>query len=730
MVPSGITPPHGLLPRLLENPGREWHQFSHRLLAVLGSPTLWLPVAAMLLFATAVGLLRVTRQRELARGGRLIRLLAPPTVEPAGALTFWNNLIPLLRPAWKRSLFGQPHLTFEITADSSGLNFAIWTPDVVPPAMVEQAVEAAWPGARTSTQEAAPPLPQQAIATGGRLRLTRPDALPLKTEHAADPLRPLLGALSGIGENQAACIQLLARPVTGRRLARLRTATKRRRAVAQSAPGKPAPAPDPFQASELAGMVTKAASPAYAVELRYAAATLTPSSERTTAKLEAKVRRGQAHAIASAFASYTGLNGLVRRPLRHPLSQLAGRRLGRGQLMSVAEVAALAHLPLDASVPGLSRAGTRAVNAPPAIPTEPDDGTRLARYVNTDESEPVGESGSFPSAPLSSTDGNPGRPSRIGTGDSGSFPSGSLSSTDENSRSPSRTGTARSGSFPSGRLSSADGKLPAVPMRPPVAAGRLLGLTERGRRVLLPVADGRHHFHVLGATGAGKSTLLTNMVLDDIAAGRGVAVIDPKGDLITDLLDRIPEQAAERIMLLDPDKTAAGGQQTIPLNPLTGPDPQLAVDHLVGIFRRIYTGFWGPRTDDVLRSACLTLLADAAHTGQTANFVDLPQLLTDATFRARITAGLNDPAGLGSFWSTYETLGDAGRSNLIGPLLNKLRAFLLRDFVRTTLTTPTQQLPDRAAAAGEDGHSGGSPADKVLAGGILLARLPKGNAGR
>ena len=76
------------------------------------------------------------------------------------------------------------------------------------------------------------------------------------------------------------------------------------------------------------------------------------------------------------------------------------------------------------------------------------------------------------------------------------------------------------------------------------AAGRRYGRqglrTSRGRRVMLPVADGRHHFHVLGATGSGKSTLLTNMVLDDIAAGRGVAVIDPKGDLITDLLDRIP----------------------------------------------------------------------------------------------------------------------------------------------------------------------------------------------
>ena len=507
VVPSGISPPHGLLPRLLENPSREWHQLSHRLLAALASPALWLPVAGGMLLTAAVGLLRVARQRELARGGRLIRLLAPPTVDPAGALTFWNNLIPLLRPAWKRRLFGQPHLTFEIIADAGGLSFVIWVPDAVPPAMVEQAVEAAWPGARTSTEPATPPLPELAAATGGRLRLARPDALPLKTDHAADPLRPLLGALSGMEENQAACLQLLARPVTGRRLARLRTAAKRRRALSQTTPGKPTVAPDPFRASELAGMVTKAASPAFAVELRYAAVTLTPAADKATAKWEAKVRRGQAHAIASAYAAYTGLNGLVRRPLRKPVRQLAGRRLGRGQLMSVAEVAALAHLPLDATVPGLTRAGARSVIAVAAVPTvHADPGSDLAGYFNetADDFPPVADSITFPSDRLTSTDGRNDSASRIRMSDYNSLPPAS----DDDS-----------GSFRAGPLTSGVGTS-AEPVRPPVAAGKLLGLTARGRGVMLPVADGRHHFHVLGATGSGKSTLLTNLVLDDIAAGR------------------------------------------------------------------------------------------------------------------------------------------------------------------------------------------------------------------
>ena len=101
----------------------------------------------------------------------------------------------------------------------------------------------------------------------------------------------------------------------------------------------------------------------------------------------------------------------------------------------------------------------------------------------------------------------------------------------------------------------------------------------------------------MGATGSGKSTLLTNLVLGDVEAGRGVVVIDPKGDLITDLCDRLPEAAISRTVLIDPEDTEAAPV----LNVLSGPDPDLVVDNLVGIFRSIFAAFWGPRTDDVLR---------------------------------------------------------------------------------------------------------------------------------
>ena len=175
-------------------------------------------------------------------------------------------------------------------------------------------------------------------------------------------------------------------------------------------------------------------------------------------------------------------------------------------------------------------------------------------------------------------------------------------------------------------------------------SGKVLGDSELGtpRPVRLTPADACQHVHLLGATGSGKSTLITNLALADIEAGRGVVVIDPKGDLVTDLLERLPEQAVERLVLLDPDERAAPPT----LNPLEGDDPDLAVDHLVGILHRIWIAHWGPRIDDVLRASCLTLLRRPG-----ATLTDIPRLLGDPLFRQPYLQGLDDPVGLGGFWA-------------------------------------------------------------------------------
>src|SRR6266542_759008 len=123
---------------------------------------------------------------------------------------------------------------------------------------------------------------------------------------------------------------------------------------------------------------------------------------------------------------------------------------------------------------------------------------------------------------------------------------------------------------------------------------------------------------------------------------------------------------------------------------MEGPDPELATDHLLSRHRRVFASSWGPRTDDVLRTACLTLL----HRGP-ATLADVPRLLTDPGFRHRLTKGLDDDL-LQGFWDGYDQLTPSGHAQLVGPALARLRAFLLRSFVRDVVgsTTSSFSFPD------------------------------------
>ena len=224
-----------------------------------------------------------------------------------------------------------------------------------------------------------------------------------------------------------------------------------------------------------------------------------------------------------------------------------------------------------------------------------------------------------------------------------------------------------------------------------------------GHAVALSVPDARYHMHMVGSTGSGKTTLLANMIIDDILAGRGTVVIDPHGDLVVDILDRLPTSVADRVVLFDPD------QDEVPtLNPLEGDDHDLIVDNLVSIFGNIFSKAWGPRMDDVMRVSCLTLLRHANVTLQ-----HVVPLLNSAQFRSALTVDLDDPEGLSGFWQWYDEMTPALRSQVIGPVLARLRSFLLRDFVKRVMRFPKSSFD----------------MGKVLDGGVLLVRIPKGVLG-
>lgn len=582
-----------------------------------------IPLIGTMVCAVLLGV-RWARHRYLSREARMVEILPPPEATLENAQAFWQHVMGLLKPRWSRWLV-QPHLAMEVIASAAGMRFQIWVPGSVPPGTVERAISSAWPGATTAVRHPGPgesSLPAGASATGGHLRLGHSEAFPLRTRFDDDPVRPLLGAMEDLIEGEHALVRITARPCTGWRAAHARRAAARLHghpgltthlvdAFSPTASASRRPPVLPGTGDDVRAILAKASSPRLACDIAYI---LTTTHEGEAAK---ERLRGRAHGIASSFAAFTsGTNHLDRRFMLKPHWWATNRFLGYGFLLSTTELAGIAHLPTDTTVPGLARAGARPAAPAPAIPR----GGEHTRVV----------------------------------GDSDA-------------------GTQR-----------------------PVALG---------------VRESRQHTHILGKTGSGKSTLLANLVLQDADAGRAGLVIDPRGDLITDILARLPEHAIDRVVLFDPDDNAPPPR----LNLLQGGDPDFVSDTVVGIFRRIYAEYWGPRTDDILRAATLTLTRAQ---DPELTLGDVPRLLSDDDLRAevmgKVVASTGKDEALEDFWGWYSGLTVSARSAVTGPVLNKLRTALLRRWVRQVVASgpSTIDLPTLF----NTGH-------------LVLLRLPKGRLG-
>jgi hypothetical protein len=215
-----------------------------------------------------------------------------------------------------------------------------------------------------------------------------------------------------------------------------------------------------------------------------------------------------------------------------------------------------------------------------------------------------------------------------------------------------------------------------VPIR-----GRVIGEANypgKERPLALSTRDSLRHLHVLGPTGVGKSTLLAGLIAQDIAAGRGVVVVDPKSDLIEEVLRQIPAEREADVVVISP----ADRYHPVGVNPLahSGEQPELVSDSLLATFKGLYAAHWGPRTEDILSAALLTLARVPG-----SSLVALPLLLGDAGFRRRMIRGIDDPIVLEPFWATFDSQwSDGERAQAVAPVLNKVRPFL-RPQLRTIL---------------------------------------------
>ena len=194
--------------------------------------------------------------------------------------------------------------------------------------------------------------------------------------------------------------------------------------------------------------------------------------------------------------------------------------------------------------------------------------------------------------------------------------------------------------------------------------------------------DRRRHMYVIWKTGMGKSTLLENMIIDDIEKGRGVALIDPHGDLAEAVIGYIPKNRTNQVIIFDPSDK----EWPIAFNMLEDVEPEhrtLVASGLIWIFKKIFWESWGPRLEHTLRNTILALLEYPNTT-----LISIPLMLTSDAYRAKVVSKITDPV-VKKYWTAeFGKLNPSQRTETINPILNKVWQFLSSPLLRNILGQP------------------------------------------
>lgn len=205
----------------------------------------------------------------------------------------------------------------------------------------------------------------------------------------------------------------------------------------------------------------------------------------------------------------------------------------------------------------------------------------------------------------------------------------------------------------------------------------------------IKMRDRALHIYTIGKTGTGKSTLLSNLIIDDIIKGRGVAVVDPHGDLINDVMEYIPQERVEDVVYFSP----ADRNYPIGFNLLESVDPEyknIVASGIVGIFKKIFGESWGPRLEYILRNVVLGLLDYPS-----ATMLSIIKVLTDTKFRRQVIEKIDDPIIKDFFLNEYERYDQKFRTEAVAPIQNKVGQFLSSTIIRNIVGQETSTIDIR-----------------------------------
>jgi len=198
--------------------------------------------------------------------------------------------------------------------------------------------------------------------------------------------------------------------------------------------------------------------------------------------------------------------------------------------------------------------------------------------------------------------------------------------------------------------------------------------------------DRRRHMYLIGKTGMGKTTVLENMVISDIRSGKGLALVDPHGDLVEKVIDYIPSYRINDVIYINPSDM----EFPIGFNVLESVDASqrhLVASGLMGVFTKIWEGVWSARMEYILNNSILALLE---YPGST--MLGIARILVDKKYRQKVVSKISDPI-IKSFWvDEFAGYNANFRNEAIAPIQNKVGQFLSSSIIRNMVGQPKSTI--------------------------------------
>ena len=239
----------------------------------------------------------------------------------------------------------------------------------------------------------------------------------------------------------------------------------------------------------------------------------------------------------------------------------------------------------------------------------------------------------------------------------------------------------------------------------------------RGERktIMLSDDDRRRHLYVIGQTGTGKSALLKNMAVNDLRNGKGLAVIDPHGDLADGILSLVPKERYDDVIVFDPaDLERPVGLNMLEYDFARPEEKTFIVNEMQSIFNKLFPPeTMGPMFEQYMKNALLLLMEDMPN--EPATLMEVPRVFTDAEFRERKLARIKNPAVIDFCEKeAVKAGGEAALQNMTPYITSKFNNFTANDYIRPIIGQATSAFDFR----------------KVIdEGKILIVNLSKGRIG-